>query len=183
MLNGKCEYDSKNMSNSISDSNFHSSEEITKRSTISEHKISEIEEIKTIKKIILNGCEDQTDSRNESSFKTELPSTNKTGVNGSEFPHTHYTKNISLLSHQSPRSEREVATPIHDRNEYYSTFNQDERNCSSTSRSRDTGYQARPSSKCDILYQTIFHKIFTFRTRYMRTVYLPSVYKSSIPMR
>ncbi|XP_026736963.1 sorbin and SH3 domain-containing protein 1-like isoform X8 [Trichoplusia ni] len=146
-LNGKCEYDGKTMSNSISDSNFHSSEEITKRSTISEHKISEIEEIKTIKKIILNGCDDQTDSRNEGSFKTELPSPNKTGVNGSEFPHTHYTKNISLLSHQSPRSEREVATPIQDRNEYYSTFNQEERNCSSTSRPRDTSYQANPSTE------------------------------------
>ncbi|CAD0197423.1 unnamed protein product [Chrysodeixis includens] len=148
-LNGKCEYDSKTMSNSISDSNFHSSEEITKRSTISEHKISEIEEIKTIKKIILNGGDDQIDSRNECSFKTEVP-TNKSGVNGSEFPHTHYTKNISLLSHQSPRSEREVATPIQERSEYYSTFNQEERNCSTTG-PYDAAYQAKPSKSLTML--------------------------------
>lgn len=45
---------------SQSDNNFHRREEITKHSVM-EHKISEVEEIKTIKKIILNGSDDTTD--------------------------------------------------------------------------------------------------------------------------
>lgn len=45
---------------SQSDNNFHRSEEITKHS-VTEHKINEIEEVKTIKKIILNGSGDTTD--------------------------------------------------------------------------------------------------------------------------
>lgn len=145
-LNGKCEYESKTMSNSISDSNFHPKEEITKRSTISEHKISEVEEVRTIKKIVLNGCDDQLDS-GERSFKSELRSTNKSAMNGAESPSTH-GKNISLSSHQSARQERERATPIQERSEYYSTFNQDERDCSSTTRAYESAYEANRSGKC-----------------------------------
>ncbi|KAJ8733189.1 hypothetical protein PYW08_001487 [Mythimna loreyi] len=143
-LNGKCEYESKTMSNSISDSNFHSKEEITKRSTISEHKISEVEEIKTIKKIVLNGCDDAVDN-GERSFKTEPRPANISGMNGSEAPRTH-TKNISVLSHQSMRNERERATPIQERNDYYSTFNQDERDCSST-KAYDSTYEENRSAE------------------------------------
>ncbi|KAH9635470.1 hypothetical protein HF086_015470, partial [Spodoptera exigua] len=142
-LNGKCEYESKTMSNSISDSNFHSKEEITKRSTISEHKISEVEEVRTIKKIVLNGCDDQLDS-GERSFKSESRSANKSAMNGAESPSTH-GKSISLSSHQSVRKERERATPIQERNEYYSTFNQDERDCSSTTRAYESVYDANRS--------------------------------------
>lgn len=144
--NGKCEYESKTMSNSISDSNFHSKEEITKRSTISEHKISEVEEVKTIKKIVLNGCDDAVDC-GERSFKSEPRSPNTLGMNSSESPRIH-TKNISLLSHQSLRNERERATPIQERNDYYSTLNQDERDCSSTTRAYESAYEENRSGKC-----------------------------------
>ena len=143
-LNGKCEYESKTMSNSISDSNFHSKEEITKRSTISEHKISEVEEVKTIKKIVLNGCDDAVDS-GERSFKTESRSMNKSSMNGSEVP---CTRNISSLSHQSLRNERERATPIQEQSGYYSTFNQDERDCNATTRAYESAYEGNRSGKC-----------------------------------
>ncbi|CAH1647222.1 unnamed protein product [Spodoptera littoralis] len=144
-LNGKCEYESKTMSNSISDSNFHSKEEITKRSTISEHKISEVEEVRTIKKIVLNGCDDQLDS-GERSFKSESRSMNKSAMNGAESPSTH-GKNITLSNNQSGRKERERATPIQERSEYYSTFNQDERDCSSTTRAHESAYEANRSAE------------------------------------
>ncbi|KAJ8727670.1 hypothetical protein PYW07_001789 [Mythimna separata] len=141
-LNGKCEYESKTMSNSISDSNLDSKEEITKRSTISEHKISEVEEVKTIKKIVLNGCDDVVDN-GERNFKSEPRPANISGMNGSETPRTH-TKS-SLLSHQSMRSER--ATPVQERNDYYSTFNRDERDCSSTTRAYDSTYEENRSAE------------------------------------
>ncbi|XP_022825224.1 sorbin and SH3 domain-containing protein 1 isoform X9 [Spodoptera litura] len=144
-LNGKCEYESKTMSNSISDSNFHSKEEITKRSTISEHKISEVEEVRTIKKIVLNGCDDQLDS-GERSLKSESRPMNKSAMNGAESPST-YGKNISLSYNQSGRKERERATPIQERSEYYSTFNQDERDCSSTTRAYESAYEANRSAE------------------------------------
>lgn len=150
-LNGKCEYESKTMSNSISDSNFHPKEEITKRSSISEHKISEVEEVKTIKKLVLNGYDDP-DSRNDRSFKMESPSTNKSGINGAESPRT-YARNISLSCHQSPRNERDRTSPIQERCEYYSTFNQDERGCSSTTKAYESAYEENRSSKC-FIYKT-----------------------------
>lgn len=58
-LNGKNENET-SLPVSQSDNNFHRSEEITKHS-VTEHKISEVEEVKTIKKIILNGSGDTTD--------------------------------------------------------------------------------------------------------------------------
>nr|XP_049694828.1 sorbin and SH3 domain-containing protein 1 isoform X11 [Helicoverpa armigera] len=142
-LNGKCEYESKTMSGSISDSNFHTKEEITKRSTISEHKISEVEEVKTIKKIVLNGCDGQdSDER----FRSDQRSMNTGDMNGAETPRTH-AKNISLLSHQSVRNERERGTPIQERTEYYRTFNQDERDCSSVSRAYDSAHEENRSAE------------------------------------
>uniref|UniRef100_A0A2A4J7Q0 Uncharacterized protein n=1 Tax=Heliothis virescens TaxID=7102 RepID=A0A2A4J7Q0_HELVI len=140
-LNGKCEYESKTMSGSISDSNFHTKEEITKRSTISEHKISEVEEVKTIKKIVLNGCDDQDSGER---FRSDQRSMNTSDMNGAETPRTH-AKNISLLSHQSVRNERERGTPIQERTEYYRTFNQDERDCSSVSRAYDSAHEENRS--------------------------------------
>ncbi|XP_075971640.1 uncharacterized protein LOC142973624 isoform X14 [Anticarsia gemmatalis] len=122
-LNGKCEYDGKTMSNSISDNNFHSNEEITKRSTITEHKISEVEEVKTIKKIILNGCDDKGNSHNEHKLKFESPTNGE--ANRSDGHSSLFPKRNSSLSHQSPRSERGPSTPIHERNDYFNTFNQD----------------------------------------------------------
>lgn len=52
-----------NMLNSKSDTDFYLKEEITKHSVI-EQKISEIEEVKTIKKIVLNGSSDAIDKSN-----------------------------------------------------------------------------------------------------------------------
>lgn len=146
-LNGKCEYESKTMSNSISDSNFHSNEEITKRSTITEHKISEVEEVKTIKKIVLNGCEDKTDSQNEHILKFDLPSSSNGETQKSDGHPTQSMKSNSSLSHQSPRSERVLSTPIQERNDYFNAFNQDERDCSST-RTYDSAYKENRSGKC-----------------------------------
>ncbi|KAL4706604.1 hypothetical protein ACJJTC_009016, partial [Scirpophaga incertulas] len=54
-FNGKTDFESSTLTNSISDNNFQRKEEITKRSTITEHEINEIEEVKTVKKIVLNG--------------------------------------------------------------------------------------------------------------------------------
>lgn len=161
-LNGKCEYETKTMANSISDNNFHSKEEITKRSTISEHKISEVEEVKTIKKIVLNGCDDLVDN-GERSFKIDPRSTNKSGMNGSEVPLTH-GNNVSLLSHQSLSNERERTTPMQERNDYYSTFNQDERDCSSTSRAYDSSYEEHRTGKC-FRYAFTNIEVINFRIR------------------
>ncbi|PZC75987.1 hypothetical protein B5X24_HaOG205280 [Helicoverpa armigera] len=148
-LNGKCEYESKTMSGSISDSNFHTKEEITKRSTISEHKISEVEEVKTIKKIVLNGCDGQD---SEERFRSDQRSMNMGDMNGAETPRTH-AKNISLLSHQSVRNERERGTPIQERTEYYRTFNQDERDCSSVSRAYDSAHEENRSVDIQLYYE------------------------------
>lgn len=64
-INGKSETSA--IINSHSDNNFHKHEEI-KRSTITEHKINEVEEVKTVKKIILNGSGSGSDyERNQHS--------------------------------------------------------------------------------------------------------------------
>lgn len=48
--------------NSHSENNLHSNEEeITRRSIITEHKVDQVEEVKTIKKIILNGSNEKSD--------------------------------------------------------------------------------------------------------------------------
>ncbi|KAJ2952385.1 hypothetical protein O0L34_g4671 [Tuta absoluta] len=56
-VNGKSEFEGKNnIPGSQSENNFTRREEITKTSMITEHKINEVEEVRTIKKIVLNGC-------------------------------------------------------------------------------------------------------------------------------
>ncbi|CAB3237028.1 unnamed protein product [Arctia plantaginis] len=127
-FNEKPDSESKTMSNSVSDNNFHLNENITKRSTFIEEKISEVEEVKTIKKIVLNGC-DNKDNQNGHSLKFDSPSANGEGKNSDGQP---FPRSDSLLCHQSPRCESVLSTPIHDRNEYLNTFNQDERDCTST---------------------------------------------------
>lgn len=111
-MNGNCDFDVKTMPSSMSDSNFRSSTE-TKSTTITEHKISEIEEVKTIKKLILNGQEGYHD-------------TLKSPTNGKMDGHPSGSKQFRCTQ-QSPGMERILSTAILQRNEPFSaTFNQTE---------------------------------------------------------
>ncbi|RVE51933.1 hypothetical protein evm_003399, partial [Chilo suppressalis] len=74
-INSKSEYDSSAMINSISDNSFNKKEEVLKRSTITEHQISEIEEVKTIKKITLNGS-DYESEKIPKHFQSDVNETN-----------------------------------------------------------------------------------------------------------
>ncbi|KAI5631408.1 PDZ domain (Also known as DHR or GLGF) domain-containing protein [Phthorimaea operculella] len=76
-LNGQSEFETKNnIPGSQSENNFTRREEITKTSMITEHKINEVEEVRTIKKIVLNGCGDS--DRPLESQKFSSPSRNGT---------------------------------------------------------------------------------------------------------
>lgn len=142
-MNGTCD-DIKTMPSSMSDSNFRSNEKTTKCSTITEHKISEVEEVKTIKKIIFNGREESKES-NDGYFKS--PETNsKTNAFTS-----HETKEF-YSSQQSPQRESAPITPSQQRNEPFSTsFDQKEKErnfTSSTSRqSTHKGYIGQYTGK------------------------------------
>lgn len=115
-MNGNCDYDVKSIPSSMSDSNFRSSKEI--KSTITEHKINEVEEVKTIKKLILNGQEGYHDAL-------------KSPMNGR---HDGFSKQF-CSTQQSPGKEHILST-IQQRNEPFSaTFNQmgtEERNFTSS---------------------------------------------------
>lgn len=69
-VNGKYEY-ATSLPVSQSDNNFRRCEEITKHS-VTEHKISEVEEVKTIKKIILNGSGDATDYQEHTNISPNM---------------------------------------------------------------------------------------------------------------
>lgn len=145
-FNGKPDKESKTITNSLSDNNFHSNETVTKRSTITEEKISKVEEVKTIKKIVLNGCDDKGNEYGHC-IKGDSPSANNEGTKSDVQP---FPRSDSLLSHQSPRCESVLSTPIHDRNEYLNTFNQDERDCTS-SRMYASAHKGIRTGKCNII--------------------------------
>lgn len=141
-INGNCDFDVKTMPSSMSDSNFRSSKE-TKSSTITEHKISEIEEVKTIRKLILNGQEGYHD-------------TPKSPMNGKVDGFPSDSKQFRC-GQQSPGMERILSTTIPQRNEPFSeTFNQtgtDERSFTSSTiphRSPQGGYNKLNSGKFTI---------------------------------
>ncbi|XP_053603944.1 sorbin and SH3 domain-containing protein 1-like isoform X16 [Plodia interpunctella] len=77
------------MPSSFSDTNFQKKEEIMKH-TITEHKISEIEEVKTIKKFILNGSNDTKEGYQVENINYSSPG-NKVNILG-----THNTLNGNL---------------------------------------------------------------------------------------
>lgn len=105
-INGDCS-DVKTIPCSMSDSNFRSLKEI-KSSTITEHKISEIEEVKTIKKLILNGDEGYHD-RNNSTMNGKVDGFPMDSKHGSS---------------QSPRKERIVPTILQRNEPFSATFDQ-----------------------------------------------------------
>lgn len=155
-VNGKCEHESKLMSGSISDNSFHRKEEITKCS-ITEHKISEIEEVKTIKKIILNGSGDSSDYQNcrETRFDMNTPtkteykdfgtnkSTNKT--KNSKFDYNPYQRkdNFSSTSNEYVHHE-----PTRQRNDYSSSSfdHTNERNCTTSTYQSAADYRNESST-------------------------------------
>ncbi|XP_072939594.1 uncharacterized protein CAP isoform X11 [Epargyreus clarus] len=116
-MNGSA-FDSKKIFNSKSDSDFHSREEVTKHSTITEHKINEIEEVKTIKKIVLNGsCDESCDENNE---RRQLGLSNTSNGNKKSYkesPKREYNIKIDL----SPNG-RGLSTPTQSRSNYFDTF-------------------------------------------------------------
>ncbi|KOB70876.1 putative DCAPL3 [Operophtera brumata] len=106
-INGNCDFDK--MPSSISDSNFRSLKE-TKSSTITELKISEVEEVKTVKKLILNG--------QEGYHSLKSPMNGKVGgfsLDSKQFRSTQ----------QSPGKETVLSTTMPQRNEpFTATFDQ-----------------------------------------------------------
>ncbi|XP_037296609.1 uncharacterized protein LOC119189903 [Manduca sexta] len=109
----------------MSDSNFHTKEEITKRSMVTEHKINEIEEVKTIKKIVLNGYESANDSHHEQNVKTSSENKNKAEFDSQRSKHIDDFKPV----HQSSsKRERMLLTPTTRGNSYFnSTFTSPEK--------------------------------------------------------
>ncbi|XP_037296698.1 actin cytoskeleton-regulatory complex protein pan1-like [Manduca sexta] len=124
-LNGRCDYDGKTIPISMSDSNFHTKEEITKRSMVTEHKINEVEEVKTIKKIVLNGYESANDSHHEQNVKTSSENKNKAEFDSQRSKHIDDFKPV----HQSSsKRERMLLTPTTRGNSYFnSTFTSPEK--------------------------------------------------------
>lgn len=96
----------KTIPSSMSDSNFRK-EETVKSSTITEHKISEVEEVKTIKKIVLNG-------RDESSSSDQIFKPNV-----SEF--SQETKEFSSRKLSPKKNHTNISTPTQ-QNAYFSTI-------------------------------------------------------------
>lgn len=111
-INGESEHE-KSIPSSMSDSNVKIKEEITKRSTITEHKINEVEEVKTIKKILLNGCDNNNDTHRESKLRLSLPAYKKmsTFSNVCTESKNEFTNS---MNDKSTRNERVLRTPTQD---------------------------------------------------------------------
>lgn len=143
-MNGNCDFDIK-IPSSMSDSNFSSLKE-TKSSTITEHKISEVEEVKTIKKLILNGQEGYHD-------------TLKSPMNGKVAGFSLDSKQFRSTQ-QSPGKERILSTTIQQQNgPFTATFDQkaEERNLTPSTISHSTpqeGYNKMNS--CEFLILRTF---------------------------
>lgn len=151
-INGTFEHDGIAMPISMSDSNFQSTEKTTKCSTITEHKINEVEEVKTIKKMIFNGRVDSKDGMNDLYLKSPESNGNAKGFT------SHGTKEF-YSSEQSPRRESTPITPSRQRNDPFSTsVDQKERgegNFSSLTTSRQLtqkGYTGQYSGKKACMY-------------------------------
>ncbi|KAJ0178827.1 hypothetical protein K1T71_005602 [Dendrolimus kikuchii] len=154
-INGQSEQE-KPIPNSMSDNNFKIKEEITKRSTITEHKINEVEEVKTINKILLNGCDDIRETRREHKLRLSLPAYEKINNVSNECT---LSKNefISTMNNKSPRNERVLRTPTQDYSSSSIEHNQEKRNnsISKTFRSPLDCYRHSPDeTKLDTIIQT-----------------------------
>lgn len=121
-VNGKHENET-TLPASQSDNNFHGSEEIIKHS-ITEHKISEVEEVKTIKKMVLNGSGDTTDYQQHTNvssphnhdinyapqesrykeFKSYQSSTNRGHIIPTDYQKHIGSQNSSDMSHKPEKS-------------------------------------------------------------------------------
>ncbi|XP_059046037.1 N-acetylmuramoyl-L-alanine amidase domain-containing protein SAOUHSC_02979-like [Achroia grisella] len=126
--NKKYEYKS-TLPNSQSETNFQKKEEIRKH-TVTEHKISETEEVKTIKKIIFNGsndhCQDNTDSKYGFSENKD--------INESKLQHILNKEKVNISN------ERPFPTTSRQENNYYNNFEkckQDDSNCTYSSTFED----------------------------------------------
>ncbi|XP_063619381.1 uncharacterized protein LOC134792116 isoform X9 [Cydia splendana] len=127
-FNGTFESETKNMTNSMSDNSFHKSKEITERSTITEHKISEIEEVKTIQKIVFNGSGEENDREAKSSY-----------INGERksfgLPEPQASKEYYQSSaQQSTRHEHFPTTPTQNRYDNLRANNQEQNSASSSAK-------------------------------------------------
>ncbi|XP_052749330.1 myb-like protein F [Galleria mellonella] len=145
--NKKCEYEF-TLPNSQSETNFQKKEEI-KKHTITEHKISETEEVKTIKKIILNGsnnhCQDTVDSKHISSENNER--------NESKLQHILNKEKESKTNEYLPTTSRQE-------NNCYNSFDKkkyDDGNCSTYSSTFEDFYS---SSQTDIKKKLIWERLF-----------------------
>lgn len=119
-LNGKIEDEANNISYSVSDNSFQKTKEITERSTITEHKISEIEEVKTIKKIFLNGSNEATDQPAKTESYINMNGERKSfGLSQPQPSNEHYQSSTKTTS-----SEHFATSPTKSRNDNTSANNQ-----------------------------------------------------------
>lgn len=154
--NGKNEQETQGMSNSQSDNNFHR-KEVTERSTVTEHKFSEIEEIKTIKKMILNGSGESNPPENDQHKKGCSPKHS----NGMKF---------DFNSHRSPKYDlnssysNEYHSSSHPKNDSLSSFDkrEEEKTFNSNFRSFDKKEQERKEPSSTSTYQPTMDYIRSF---------------------
>lgn len=130
-MNGNTE--SNTIINSYSDNNFFNREKISKHSMLTEHQIKEIEEVKTIKKIVLNG------SSNSLDHDTQMFNTgNVNATNDLNSRNSHQQQ-------ENVRNERVFNIPIHRGSDYFNTTEKtchDERNYSNLNHSTPEDYSS-----------------------------------------
>lgn len=129
-VNGKHENET-SLPVSQSDNNFHRREEIIKHS-VTEHKISEVEEVKTIKKMILNGSGDTTDYQQH----INSPKNNDNNYSPQD---SHYKE----YKHYQSSSNREHVRIPSDHQEHFNTGSQKTNDISyKPEKSRYTDFQS-----------------------------------------
>lgn len=135
--------DSNTMINSHSDNNFHKREEISKRSTITEHEIKKVEEVKTIKKIVLNGSSNSINNEEHNTFKAASV-TDTNGLNSRSTSHD-----------EKEKKERVFNIPIQRGSDYFGTSKEksryDERSTNNYNQSTPEEYSSgSPAGKLSL---------------------------------
>ncbi|CAG4992602.1 unnamed protein product [Parnassius apollo] len=101
--------------NSISDSDIHKNEQKTNHLTVTEHKISETEEITTIKKIVLNGAS-ENETQDEKSNKLNIPSHSEPTKNKYSVQDTLPSKEFYMNIQYSPQKDLNSKSTLNSNN-------------------------------------------------------------------
>ncbi|CAK1546073.1 unnamed protein product [Leptosia nina] len=101
------------MFNSKSDTDFYSKEEITKHS-VTEQKISEVEEVKTIKKILLNGSRDEVSNSNSKQGLKKGPELTESGgtARKNEYIITPTLENYNYFTSNSEKQGERLSSSV-----------------------------------------------------------------------